>query len=355
MSSDTNRDHPPPLVQRFSDLTPRAFEWLWPCRLAIGKLAMLDGDPGMGKSLIALDLCARLSTGRPFPDGTPSPGPASSLVICAEDNSEDTVRPRLHALGADMTRVLLPHPDSPPILRLPDHLTRLDNAIAEASARLVILDPITDLLDPGLAINDAGVRGLLLPLVRLAEARRCAVLMHRHLNKRSGGSSLYRGGGTIAFQAVCRSSWLVAHDPTDRSRRVLAQVKNNLAPPQPSLLYTVETEDRAPPRLSWLGPHPLTADQLLAVRAANAGPTPIERACMFLRAFLESGPRPFGEIRASARTHELSRRTLFRARRKLDIRGVHGTADGAPVVYWCLKHQAPPIDPDLAPWLGSKP
>src|SRR3954467_10769866 len=94
-------------LQRISQLTPQSVAWLWPERLALGKLAILDGDPGLGKSLLALDLCARLSTGRPFPDGSPSPGPANALVLNGEDGPEDTVRPRLQSLGADLERVFV--------------------------------------------------------------------------------------------------------------------------------------------------------------------------------------------------------------------------------------------------------
>src|SRR4030088_854814 len=94
-------------LQRVSELTPEAYAWLWPGRLPLGKLAILDGDPGLGKSLLALDLCARLSTGRPFPDGSPSPGPANALVLNGEDGAEDTIRPRLQTLGADLDRVFV--------------------------------------------------------------------------------------------------------------------------------------------------------------------------------------------------------------------------------------------------------
>src|SRR5438105_13300949 len=94
-------------LQPVSQLTARSLDWLWPSRLALGKLAMLDGDPGLGKSLLALDLCARLSTGRPFPDGQPGPGVANSIVLNAEDSAEDTIRPRLEALGADPERVFV--------------------------------------------------------------------------------------------------------------------------------------------------------------------------------------------------------------------------------------------------------
>jgi len=120
-------------VRPVSQVTARPVSWLWPGRLALGKLALLDGDPGLGKSLLALDLCARLSTGRPFPDGTPSPGPANSLVLNAEDGLEDTIRPRLEALGADLDRVFVldyhaqaDHTDAG-LLRLPAQLDLLDH------------------------------------------------------------------------------------------------------------------------------------------------------------------------------------------------------------------------------------
>src|SRR5438105_8681917 len=94
-------------LQPVSQLTARSLDWLWPGRLALGKLAILDGDPGLGKSLLTLDLCARLSTGRPMPDGSPGPDVASSVVLNGEDGGADTVAPRLEALGADLDRVFV--------------------------------------------------------------------------------------------------------------------------------------------------------------------------------------------------------------------------------------------------------
>src|SRR5471032_132152 len=99
------------LLQPASLLTPAPIEWLWPGRLALGKLAILDGDPGLGKSLIAIDLCARLSTGRAFPDGAATGGAAGAIVLNGEDSAADTIRPRLAALGADLQRVFVPHED----------------------------------------------------------------------------------------------------------------------------------------------------------------------------------------------------------------------------------------------------
>src|SRR3954468_6184115 len=115
-------------LRPISELTPRPFAWLWEGRLALGKLAMLDGDPGLGKSLLALDLCARLSTGRPFPDGSPGPGVANSVVLNGEDGAADILGPRLQALGADLARVfVLDHDDdlSAP-LRLPTETAALE-------------------------------------------------------------------------------------------------------------------------------------------------------------------------------------------------------------------------------------
>src|SRR5437870_4959213 len=108
-------------LRPISQLTPRPVSWLWPGRLALGKLAMLDGDPGLGKSLLALDLCARLSTGRPFPDGALGPGIGTAIVLNAEDSEQDTIHPRLLALGADLDRVFVLHPKDDPgqPLRLP--------------------------------------------------------------------------------------------------------------------------------------------------------------------------------------------------------------------------------------------
>jgi hypothetical protein len=125
-------------VRPVIELDPRPVDWLWPCRLGQGKLAVLDGDPGLGKSLVALDLCARLSTGRPWPDGSPSPGPWPSFIIQGEDGGNDTLRPPLQALGADLARVFFPDGDDPLVaqpLRLPSRAPTLDGAIVRAGAQ----------------------------------------------------------------------------------------------------------------------------------------------------------------------------------------------------------------------------
>src|SRR5262245_6309954 len=149
----------PVVARAVSELAPQAVAWLWPGRLPLGKLAILEGDPGLGKSLVTLDLCARLSTGRPFPDGSPGPGPANALVVNAEDGDADTTRPRLQALGADLGRVFVLDGGAAERLRLPSRAALLDEAVAQTEARLVVLDPVTAFLGAGVNGNsEQGVR-----------------------------------------------------------------------------------------------------------------------------------------------------------------------------------------------------
>ena len=194
---------PDPLdaVVPFSQLTARAVAWLWMYHLGFGKLAMLDGDPDQGKSFVALDLCARLSTGRPMPDGSPGPGVVPSLILQSEDSAEDTTRPRLEALGADLDQVHTWRElyGGRGIL-LPTDLELLHGALVKTGARFVVLDPIMAFLDRSvLANSDQGVRGALAPMAHLLDHCSAAALMVRHLNKQGGTHAIYRGGGSIGL------------------------------------------------------------------------------------------------------------------------------------------------------------
>jgi hypothetical protein len=334
--------------------------WLWPGRLALGKLALLDGDPDLGKSLLTLDLCARLTRGLPFPDGAPGPGPANVVVLSAEDGV-DTVRPRLQALGADLDRVFVHAPDAgrdEPI-RIPTNLAPLNEVVGDTKARLVVFDPVMSFLHPGvLCASDSSVRQGLLPLADLAQRHQSAVMMQRHLNKYASNRSLYRGLGSIAFLAMCRSGYLVGRDPQQPSQCVFAQVKNNLAPPQPSLAYRIDGGKDGSVSFTWLGPSPFTADQLLT-RPQGRAPKPRQHAADLLAELLEAGPRTSREIWESCQQHHLSERTVNRAKDELFIRSLRRREDGKWVTYWLLPSQSLPNPPsaengpaDLEPWLG---
>ena len=341
-------------IQPASNFTPRPVDWLWPGRLALGKLALFDGDPDLGKSFVSLDLCARLSAGRPFPDCTNSCAPESSLVLNAEDNAADTIVPRLLALGADLQRVFLWPCEDKGLPRLPRALKQLEAALVETHARLVVIDPLMAFLDESVCIgSDQGVRAALQPLMDLAQERHAAILLLRHLNKKVGGPSLYRGGGSIAFSAACRLNWLVGRNPRRRDQYVLAQHKNNLGPPQPSLSYTFTAQPAGLPRLDWLGPSPWSAAQLVArARPSHSR----DRAAAFLREYLKDGPRAVADLWPAARKRRLSKGTLNRAKNDLGVR-CHRVAPFTPnqKSYWLLPGQElpPEAEPGHDPLLDK--
>jgi hypothetical protein len=329
-----------------NQVVAQSVSWLWPERIPLGKPVIMDGDPDLGKSLLALDLCARLSTGRPFPDGRPGPGPANALVLSAEDTAADTIVPRLKRLGADMQRVFIwqrEGDDEDWPWRFPAHADRLDDALSRTDARLAVIDPIMSFLDSSvLYASDQSVRRALAPLMHLAEKHRCALLMHRHLNKQGGSRAVYRGLGSIAFVAVCRFAMLVGRDPLVPGRCVLAQVRNSLAGPQPSLAYRLSAADGELPTVEWLGTSPSSADELLA-GTADRGPR--DRSAVFLEQFLSGGPRRSRDIWEAAQKIGLSARTLQRAKRALGIEHRRVYSDDRPVSYWLLPGQELPRDP----------
>jgi hypothetical protein len=354
-----------PYFRPLSELSEEVLNWLWPGRLPLGKLVIIEGDPGLGKSLVTLDLAARLSTGRPWPDGTAGPGVGRAVILNAEDGVRDTVLPRLRAAGADLGNVLvhdLDAADARALLRLPAHTRVLDEALTHTPARLLVLDPLMAFLDGSVnCASDQSVRTALVPLAKLAERHRCTFLLTRHLNKSGGHEAMYRGGGSIAFAAVCRCCWLVARDPEEAGRCVMAQVKNNLSTAQSSLAYRVKAADGGPPVVEWLGGCGLSSGQLLAQAGVAAPPADParERAAEFLLAVLREGPLSSRHVWARAKEHGFSQRTLHRAKEAVGIESVRTWTQGRVVSYWLLPGQTPPegvatdtVPPSLKDWLG---
>jgi hypothetical protein len=328
---------------------PCSVTWLWLWRLGLGKLALLEGDPDLGKSWVALDLSARLSTGRPMPDGSPGLGPApvNVLLFNGEDSHADTICPRLLALGADLDHVFVQDgagADLNERLSLPSQVQTLDVLMSQCRPRLLVLDPVVSFLDSSVNLNsDRSVRRALRPLALLAARYDGAVLLIYHLKKRGGDQALYRGLGSIAFTAACRSAWLVGADPEQPGRHILAQVKNNLAPPQPSLAFRLDGQPAQTPSLLWLGPSALSCNQLLAGHRRAAAR---DDASRFLAAFLAQGPRSSREVWTAAQEQGLSERTLKRAKRRLGLRSQKASRDGVTQWYCLLPSQKLAADPE---------
>jgi hypothetical protein len=330
-------------VKPLSELTPPSIEWLWPGYLAVGNLTIFDGDPGLGKSMVTLDLAARITTGRSWPDGAPGPAPATVLFLCSED-PDGLIDARLQSLGADRQRVYVwPRLEEPGLPHFPGDKHRLDEMLAQTGARFVVIDPIMAFWDRNVDTgSDAGVRRAMQPLALLAEKHRCAMVLIRHLNKRNSSNALYRGGASIAFIAACRLAWLAGAEPKMDERCVLAVSKNNFGPKSPSLSYQLPADG---PRVEWRGSCEWTADEVVKHHSQPAR----RRAREFLRTTLADGPRLASDIFVAAKKLRISTKTLRRAKQDLSIRsdrigGKFGRRD-----FWHYKEQALPEEPSDTP------
>ncbi len=327
-----------------SEVSPEPVSWLWRGRIARGKITLIDGDPGTGKSALTADLAARASVGRPWPDGAPCEA-GGVVIVSYEDGLSDTIRPRIDAAGGDPSRVLAlaTVPDGEGgerALSIPEDLPLLRRAIERVEAVLVIVDPLMAALSGERnAHKDQDVRRALAPLAALAGETGAAVVVVRHLNKASGGNPLYRGGGSIGIIGAARSALLVARHPEDERRRVLAPLKSNLASPPPSLAFTLVEAANGAVRVEWKGETALSAAALLAGPADEEERDALTEAKEFLGEALAGGPIPAREVQEEAQAAGIAKRTLDRARKALGVevrrQGKAGRRGGG-TWYWSL-------------------
>ena len=353
------------VITSLSDVEPEEVEWLWRDRFALGKLNLLVGDPGNGKSFVTLDTAARASTGADFPDG--SPGVRGSVIlITGEDGIADTVRPRLDAQGSDLTKIhqlKIKSGDSERQFDIGAHLDQLREKIREiGDVRLLIIDPLTAYLGDVDPNKDSRVRGLLTPFATLAEETRVAILAVMHLNKAAVMDAIYRVTGSVAFIAQARSAWVVLPDPQDLSRRLFLKLKANLAPADiPGLAFTIAANEQGRPVLAWSN-EPVTVnlrDVMGGFSNTRRGPKPnkLEAAKALITDVLGDGrERPGAGLDAAARTAGISIRTLNDAAKALGVR--RRKAGFAGGWLWSLNPQenpAPSLDSDRNSATSTKP
>lgn len=318
--------------------------WLWKPFLARGKLTVLDGDPGVGKSLLTIDLAARLTRGGVLPDGLPVGRPHVVLLLNAEDSAADTTRPRAVAAGADLDRLCVVEQGEDPVL-FPDDLPDLEEHVRGANADLVVIDPFMAFLPPKVAAGiDQCVRTALTPLAALAERTGCAVLLVRHLRKASPGQALRRGQGSMAIIGAARTGLLAGPHPADPTLGVLAVTKTNIAREVKSVGYRIVPGSNELPVVEWTGPVDLTADAIGGKPPAKMPAR--DRARTWLREQLANGPRRVTELTAAAIVANIPERTLDRAKEAEGVRSQKVQADGRAEWYW--------YDPD-APWPADAP
>jgi hypothetical protein len=328
-------------VRRAADVSAQPVQWLWPGRIPIGKVTLLVGDPGLGKSLIALDVAARITRGLPWPDEVraarseerikPAAGiqsairnlqseiknsPSSAILLSAEDDLADTIRPRLDALGADCDRVFT--------LSALSHLRRdfklLQSAINRMpDCRLIIIDPINAYVGPADSHFHTVVHRVLAPLAQLATEKRLSVLAIAHLRKLDG-AAIHRAAGSIGFVAAARSVWTVCRDPTKPGRQLFVPLKSNLAASANPLAYTIEHDGQSiAPVIRWHSDFLITRDEALAPLPKRRGPEPEEltAAKKWLRESLARGRQPAHDVIDEGEERGFNVRTLRRALRMI--------------------------------------
>jgi len=303
-------------------VTAEKVNWLWSGYIPLGKLTLLDGDPGLGKSLFALDITARISTGQPMPDGSPALH-GGVVLMSLEDGLADTIVPRLEVAGADKSKIVALQgvKDLEGKFRFPtvEDIEAIGNACKKVDAKLVAIDPLMGYM--GGCVNswrDQDVRRALSPLAKMAEEIGVAVVIVRHLNKTSSSNSIYRGGGSIGIIGAARSALLIAKDPENENRRILAGIKSNLAPLPSSLSYMIENIDGIP-KIVWGGVSSHTADALLAIPSSPEEKSALEDANEFLREALLNGAVDSKEVLKQAREAGIAERTLHRAKKVMCV------------------------------------
>ena len=300
---------PPVPMIRMSEVQEVAVEWLWEPYLPFGKLTILQGNPGEGKTYFAMQLAAACTNRRTLPNMEPLE-PFNVIYQTAEDGLGDTVKPRLLEAGADLDRVMVIDDGDKP-LTLSDK--RLERAIRENHARLLIIDPVQAFLGADVDMNRANeVRPIFRKLGEIAQETGCAIILIGHLNKAAGSQSTYRGLGSIDITAVVRSLLFIGKVKNDPTTRVLIQEKSSLAPPGKSLAFSLGDGNG----FQWIGEYDMTADELLA--GVEHTETKAEQAEKLILDLLADGKQMLSaDIDKAAAQRGISARTVRTAKQSL--------------------------------------
>ena len=314
-------------IIRMSDVELTPVEWLWKPYLPFGKLSVLQGNPGEGKTYFAMHLAAACTNGKLLPN-MESMEPFNVIYQTAEDGLGDTVKPRLIEAGADLDRELVID-DSEVQLTLSDE--RIEKAIVENNARLVIIDPIQAYLGADVDMNRANeVRPIFMRLGQVAQRTGCAILLIGHLNKAAGMQSLQRGLGSIDIAAAVRSVMFIGklkHDPT---MRILTHEKSSLAPPGASLAFSLGDEGG----FRWVGEYDITADEMLSGIEPQRE-TKTQQAKDLICALLAGGKQVLSEdIDKAALERGIPGRTVRDAKRELGDALKSKIVEGRKKVFW---------------------
>lgn len=305
------------LLTYYSDVKSEPVKWLWYPYIAIGKVTLLQGDPGDGKSTMMMNFIAELSKGGATPDGVAFGRPHKIIYQCSEDKACDTIKPRLEAAGADCRNIAFINEEVHEGLTLDDE--RIRNAIIEASPKLVVIDPIQSYIE-----NDSDMqiavraRKIMRRIGMWASTYNCAIVLIGHLSKKESGKEIYRGLGSIDLAASVRSVLHVQRNPDDEDIRIVKQIKNNLAPKGKDLHFEI----RSSTGFRWL-----EESEAVEVPTVTIEPTGSfipkskhELAAVLIKKALANGPMESMEIKKLMAEYRIGDKTMNEVKAELGIK-----------------------------------
>lgn len=342
-----------PKTRSYKDVKPEKLDWLWPNRVPLGKLTLLVGHPGVGKSFLSLYMAAQVSTGRAWVDTFGSQKQGNVLILTAEDDPGDTVVVRLLAAGADVSNIYeIEAVKTDKGLRGLYNLTQDVPILMKAvhnigNVRLVIIDPISAYMSGKNENKNAEVREYLNPLIELAKVKKLAIVGISHLNKNQEMTAGQRILGSTGFLAATRAAWLVETDKNDLDRKLFVPMKGNLSQKPTGLAYKLMSQsvqtDRGltPSAYCAFEPDPIyfTADDLLQPSAGKSGrPRKKETAGGWLMAYLADGPKKVLDIYRDGEDAGFSERTLRNAKKtsKIQATQTYDPEQGKHFWEWAL-------------------
>lgn len=318
-----------PLFDYYSNVTPKAVEWLWYPYIPLGKLTVIQGDPGDGKSTFVLNMVALLTSGLPMPDGFMPDCNRVAVYQCAEDGIADTIKPRLEDAGANCDRVAYIIDDNI-ALTLEDG--RIETVIRDTGASVFIIDPIQAFIPPDSDMLCATkMRSVLRKLAATAEKYHCAVILIGHMNKGNGSNPLYRGLGSIDIAAIARSVLMISRDETDPALRYMYPIKSSLAPEGPAISFSFKIGGG----LEWQGQYVINAAEFFERSTVRKSKTEKARAKMIQ--MLMKKDRPAKEIYAALSEMGVGSRTVEKVKKDIRIR----TYRSGNCWFWSLPDQKP--------------
>ncbi len=311
----------------YKDIKSRKIDWLWYPYIPFGKITLIQGDPGEGKTTFILSLLSILSTGGKLPCSDVSVI-GNAIYQNSEDDNADTIKPRLERHGADCSRICFISKQDDAVSLEDD----LEKWIREADARILVLDPIQSFIGENTDMNRANsVRPRMNRLKVIAESTGCAVVLIGHLNKNASGKANYRGLGSIDFSAAARSILVIGKPADHPGLRIMAHQKSNLGPLGKSLAFSLNNG-----KVTWMGEYDITAEELFSSAGTDRETSKFTNASLFLTDYLKDGEKSYKEIMSAAKSEDINKRTLLRVKEEMDIVSTK-RADGW---YWALNTQS---------------